>query len=100
MRSSEEEGPQLRKARALTPHPLPAPRTGASTGLLVCAAAIAAIAVASSLGGGGAAGELVIDGLAFPQSLRTAGATQQLMGGGTRYKYGAVKVRPRPGRRA
>jgi hypothetical protein len=43
---------------------------------------------------GGASGESTIDGLAFPQSIRIGGSTQKLVGGGTRFKYGAVKVRP------
>lgn len=57
-------------------------------------------AVAIGLGyysfSGGASGESTIDGLVFPQSIRISGSTQTLVGGGTRFKYGAVKVRATP----
>jgi len=41
---------------------------------------------------GSASGESAIDGLVFPESIRVSGSKQTLVGGGTRFKYGAVKV--------
>lgn len=44
-------------------------------------------------GGASATGDtVVIDGFAFPESLKMAGVAQQVTGGGTRIKYGVAKV--------
>ena len=72
------------------PMPRAQPRRSSRNALL----AAIVVGLAYYYYGGGAAGESAIDGLVFPESVRMSGTTQNLIGGGTRFKYGAVKARP------
>ena len=50
------------------------------------------LALSALLPAASAASSAIIDGLEFPESIEIATGQLKLLGGGTRFKYGVVKV--------